>query len=262
MNWAFNIGYMNGFMGGFFNRFNDFYEPGPFLFGYNTFYRPFFNFFRPSYDLTDYWRVQRCSDTYDFNDTPYRENKKYSFVDYSNYDYGYRKPSYSEYSYKSNSDYDYGYGRTFNSIKKSEKTDISQQVTNGKTSEKDNIFLGHTVTSGFGKRKHPVTGKWKQHNGIDLRYALNEDVYSFTEGIVTNIGYEKNGYGNWIEITDKNGVKHRYAHANKIVVQKGQEIKAGELIMKAGQTGAATGPHVHYETIVNGNKVNPFTTWA
>ena len=148
----------------------------------------------------------------------------------------------------------------------SEHKIVSGRMT-GVIDENKNIFLDKKVTSKFGKRKHPITGKYKIHGGIDLKYSLDEDVYSFTDGTVIFAGQQKDkngnliGYGNWIEIEDANGIRHRYAHADKLLVKVGQKVKAGELIMKAGKTGSATGPHVHYETIVNDKKVNPFKTW-
>lgn len=133
------------------------------------------------------------------------------------------------------------------------------QVT--RPAQKGDTWQGHTVTSLFGIRKHPITNKIKDHTGIDLDYKKDENIGAFASGkvvkVVNNQSNSKVGYGNYVDIKSYDGTIHRYAHANKITVKEGQEIKTGQVIAKAGSTGASTAPHLHYEKIVNGKSVNP-----
>lgn len=122
--------------------------------------------------------------------------------------------------------------------------------------KKGDIWNGHTITSTFGHRSRPIAGASTNHKGVDLAYYNNEPIKAFAGGTVINVGKD-NGYGNYVDVQDANGVVHRYAHANSISVKKGQTIKQGESLGKAGSTGVSTGPHLHYEKIVNGVKVDP-----
>lgn len=133
------------------------------------------------------------------------------------------------------------------------------QIT--RPAQKGDTWQGHTLTSMYGKRKHPITGEMKDHTGIDLSYKNNETVNAFAGGkvvkVVNDQSKSKKGYGNYVDIKGYDGTIHRYAHANKITVKVGQEVEAGKPIAKAGSTGYSTAPHLHYEKIVNGKSVNP-----
>lgn len=122
-------------------------------------------------------------------------------------------------------------------------------------------WQGHTITSTYGKRQQPIKGASTDHKGIDLSYKNNETINAFAGGkvvkVVNDQSKSKKGYGNYVDIKSYDGTIHRYAHANKITVKVGQEIEAGKPIAKAGSTGYSTGPHLHYEKIVNGKSVNP-----
>jgi len=134
--------------------------------------------------------------------------------------------------------------------------ELSQNISPRQV-QKGDVWHGHTINSLYGKRKHPITGEIKDHTGVDLSYKNNEPIEAFVSGTVIKKAFDKNGYGNYVDIKDANGTIHRYAHANSISVEKGQKIEAGQRIGRAGATGGATGPHLHYETITNGVSVNP-----
>lgn len=122
-------------------------------------------------------------------------------------------------------------------------------------------WQGHRINSLYGKRERPTAGASTDHKGIDLSYRNNENIGAFAGGkvvkVVNDQGKSKKGYGNYVDIKGYDGTIHRYAHANKITVKVGQEVSTGATIAKAGSTGASTGPHLHYEKIVNGERVNP-----
>lgn len=133
------------------------------------------------------------------------------------------------------------------------------QIT--RPAQKGDTWQGHTITSTYGKRQQPIKGASTDHKGIDLSYKNNETINAFASGkvvkVVNDQSKSKKGYGNYVDIQSYDGTIHRYAHANKITVKVGQEIEAGKPIAKAGSTGYSTGPHLHYEKIVNGKSVNP-----
>ena len=112
------------------------------------------------------------------------------------------------------------------------------------------------VTSVYGKRKDPFTGKEKFHEGVDIANNLNTPIVSATTGKVSNIVYNNPNYGNYIQITT-NGVVFTYAHLNKINVKLEDNINQGETIALMGNTGRSTSYHLHFEIKIDGRKVNP-----
>ena len=112
------------------------------------------------------------------------------------------------------------------------------------------------ITSKFGNRNHPVLKSVKFHRGVDIAVSIGTPVYSGIKGKVTFAG-RKGNYGNLVEIEGNNRIKVRYAHLNSIDVVTGQKVSDGEKVAETGNTGMSTGPHLHYEIIIDENPVNP-----
>jgi murein DD-endopeptidase MepM/ murein hydrolase activator NlpD len=114
------------------------------------------------------------------------------------------------------------------------------------------------VTSGFGVRTSPFTGSRKFHEGIDIAARLGNPVYSTADGMVLFAG-AKSGYGKVVFVDHGYGVSTRYGHLSGIDVTAGQRIQRGEIVGRVGSTGRSTGPHLHYEVLVAGVPVNPYS---
>lgn len=112
------------------------------------------------------------------------------------------------------------------------------------------------ITSAFGYRKHPVRGRVRHHDGIDLAAKLGAPVLAPASGVITFSGV-KRGYGNVVEIDHENGYSTLLAHNSKLLVKIGDIVTAGMVIAKAGSTGISTGVHVHVEVRRHGQLVNP-----
>ena len=112
------------------------------------------------------------------------------------------------------------------------------------------------MSSPFGMRMDPFLGRPAIHTGIDLRGDIGEPVHATAAGKVSIAGRE-GGYGNMVEINHGNGLSTRYGHLSKILVKPGQSVRIGEVIGLIGSTGRSTGPHLHYETRINGEAVDP-----
>ena len=112
------------------------------------------------------------------------------------------------------------------------------------------------VSSYFGYRTDPFSGRIAHHDGIDLAGKKGAEVISVASGIVTWAG-KRYGYGNLVEINHSNGYVTRYGHNEKIEVKVGDAVKKGDTIARMGSTGRSTGPHVHFEVIKNGRTVDP-----
>jgi len=112
------------------------------------------------------------------------------------------------------------------------------------------------LTSGFGYRDHPIDGEFKFHYGVDLAAPTGTEVGSFAAGTVSFAGWgEINGY--YIRVEHENGVETLYAHLSEILVSKGDRVDAGETIGLVGETGEASGPHLHFQVYVDGILVDP-----
>ena len=112
------------------------------------------------------------------------------------------------------------------------------------------------ISSPFGQRIHPITGKQSFHKGIDIPAPQDTDILSCDDGIISFSGV-MNGYGNVIKIKHFDGKETLYAHNNSNVVEEGDVVKAGQVIAKVGTTGNSTGNHLHFETIINNENINP-----
>jgi murein DD-endopeptidase MepM/ murein hydrolase activator NlpD len=119
---------------------------------------------------------------------------------------------------------------------------------------------GGEVTSQFGWRRDPFTGKAKFHRGIDVRAAYGEDIQTAGAGRVVFSGHQR-GYGNTVIVQHPDGVQTRYGHLSAALVSAGDELKAGQVVGRAGRSGRATGTHLHFEVIANGKQVDPLK-WA
>ncbi len=111
--------------------------------------------------------------------------------------------------------------------------------------------------SGFGMRIHPILKRRKMHAGIDFTCPKGTAVQASGDGKVVKVLTHKRGYGKHIVIDHGYGYKTMYAHLSEFDVKKGQKIKRGQVIGKVGSTGLSTAPHLHYEVIYKGRKVNP-----
>lgn len=116
--------------------------------------------------------------------------------------------------------------------------------------------LDTSVNSPFGWRTDPIDGTTRFHNGVDLRAAYGQAVPVVGDGTVAFAG-EQGGYGLTVVVRHADGIETRYAHLSSIDVQAGQSVRAGQTIGRVGQTGRATGPHLHFEVTENGRPVNP-----
>ena len=112
------------------------------------------------------------------------------------------------------------------------------------------------ITSNFGKRLSPFTGKYKNHDGLDVATRTGTPIVAPADGRVTYVGVES-GYGKLLVIDHGYGVVTRYGHNSKIFVKVGNKVKRGHKVAAIGNTGRSTGPHLHYEVRVNGVPVNP-----
>lgn len=112
------------------------------------------------------------------------------------------------------------------------------------------------VTSGFAMRLHPILQSWRQHNGIDYGAPTGTPVRTVGDGQVVFAG-RQGGYGNVVKVAHSNNRTTVYAHLSRIDVRQGERVEQGERIGAVGATGWATGPHLHFEFIVNGDHIDP-----
>jgi murein DD-endopeptidase MepM/ murein hydrolase activator NlpD len=111
-------------------------------------------------------------------------------------------------------------------------------------------------TSGFGVRSDPFLGRPAMHTGLDFRASMGDPVRATANGKVASAGWA-GGYGRMVEIDHGNGLSTRYGHLSEIHVKVGDPIKIGQVIGAVGSTGRSTGPHLHYETRIDGEAVDP-----
>lgn len=112
------------------------------------------------------------------------------------------------------------------------------------------------ISSYYGKRTDPFSGKLEMHKGIDLAAKSGSEIMAISSGVVTWAG-TKYGYGNLVEINHGHGYSTRYGHNDKILVQVGDSVEKGQVISLMGSTGRSTGPHVHLEVLLNDRQVDP-----
>ena len=112
------------------------------------------------------------------------------------------------------------------------------------------------ISSFFGHRTDPMTGKRSMHKGIDFAGKYGAEVVAVSDGVVVS-SRNRSGFGNTVEIRHGDGYMTRYAHNQENLVEVGQQVKQGETIAYLGSTGRSTGPHVHFEVWQNGRPVDP-----
>ena len=113
------------------------------------------------------------------------------------------------------------------------------------------------VTSEFGNRVDPITGKRKGHGGMDLAVPTGTPIRAALGGTVVVSKYNAGGYGYYVMIDHGNGLATLYGHCSQLLARVGQTVQAGDIIALSGSTGRSTGPHLHFEARVNGERTNP-----
>ncbi len=148
-----------------------------------------------------------------------------------------------------------------------EETENDQGTQNGEEDDENGASMtgglfwptpSNVVTSEYGYRTDPDTGVWKMHYGIDIGGNIGVDLYAVTSGIVSAVGDAGSyGYGKYLIIDHGEGYQSLYAHCHEILVNEGDTVSKGQLIALLGSTGYSTGPHIHFEIRLDGEKQNP-----
>ena len=112
------------------------------------------------------------------------------------------------------------------------------------------------ISSAYGYRSDPFTGKKAFHNGVDIPSAKGTPIHALAAGVVTH-AEKRNGFGNMVEIDHGNGYSTRYAHISELTVKTGDRIDQDQVIAEIGSTGRSTGPHLHLEMFKDGRSFNP-----
>ena len=144
---------------------------------------------------------------------------------------------------------------------RAEKLAAMESMLIDRTLQNQTMPLGKPIYEGwvsslFGKRTDPISGKVEFHEGIDYAGKAGSPIVAVASGIVTWSGV-RYGYGNMVELNHGNGYRTRYAHNKKNLVVVGEKVEKGQKIALMGASGRATGPHVHFEVVSNGKAVDP-----
>ena len=115
----------------------------------------------------------------------------------------------------------------------------------------------NVVTSEFGNRRDPFTGERRGHTGMDLAVPTGTSVRAALTGTVTVSTYNQGGYGYYVMIDHGNGLSTLYGHNSQLLARVGQTVETGDVIALSGSTGRSTGPHLHFEVRINGERTNP-----
>ena len=132
---------------------------------------------------------------------------------------------------------------------------VNEEITSTSTVRGRPVTWGW-MSSPFGKRVDPISGKNAWHSGVEFAGRDGSDVIAVASGVVTFAG-ERSGYGKMVEISHANGYLTRYAHHKGLLVESGDVVKKGEVIGVMGSSGRSTGPHVHFEVLKHGRPVDP-----
>jgi murein DD-endopeptidase MepM/ murein hydrolase activator NlpD len=114
----------------------------------------------------------------------------------------------------------------------------------------------YRLASGFGGRRDPFTGRWSSHNGIDMAIQAGTPIHATGPGTVAYTGWY-GGYGWMVEVDHGMGLRTRYAHMQSITAEKGQKVEVGAKLGLVGSSGRSSGPHLHYEILIDGKAVDP-----
>jgi len=144
---------------------------------------------------------------------------------------------------------------------RSQQLNVLETMLMSRNLQAEVMPTGRPITRGwlssyFGIRTDPFTGRRVHHSGVDFAGKLGADVVSVAAGVVT-FSSKRSGYGNLVEVNHGNGYVTRYGHNKENLVRVGETIKKGQVVAKMGTTGRSTGPHVHFEVMRNGRHVDP-----
>lgn len=117
--------------------------------------------------------------------------------------------------------------------------------------------IAGAIVSHFGMRRDPFHGAWQMHTGLDFSAPYGAPVRATADGYVRFAGWDGGGYGLQVEVDHTNGLVTKYAHLSRLAVTQGQKVKRGQVVGYVGSTGYSVAPHLHYEVIERGVKVNP-----
>jgi murein DD-endopeptidase MepM/ murein hydrolase activator NlpD len=119
---------------------------------------------------------------------------------------------------------------------------------------------GARLSSRYGNRRHPILGYNKMHKGVDFAAPTGTPIFASGDGTVEFVG-RRGGYGNYIRVAHRSGYSTAYAHLSRFAtsVKSGRQVKQGQIIGFVGSTGRSTGPHLHYEVLVNGRHIDPMS---
>lgn len=119
---------------------------------------------------------------------------------------------------------------------------------------------GARLSSGFGKRRHPILGYTKMHKGVDFAAPQGTPIMAAGDGVV-EMAERYGAYGNYVRIRHNSEIKTAYAHTSRFArgVRAGSRVRQGQIVAYVGSTGRSTGPHLHYEVLLNGRQVNPMS---
>ncbi|MCF6280947.1 MAG: M23 family metallopeptidase [Candidatus Polarisedimenticolaceae bacterium] len=138
---------------------------------------------------------------------------------------------------------------------------LLEDLMMNQTLQDESLPAGRPINSGwtssyFGMRNDPFTGRRAMHKGVDFAGKLDSDVVAVAGGVVT-VAEKRYGYGLLVEIHHGRGYVTRYGHNKNLLVEEGERVQQGQVISKMGSSGRSTGPHVHFEVMLNGKQINP-----
>lgn len=146
-------------------------------------------------------------------------------------------------------------------INRGQQLEVIDELFVNRNIQKELFISGRPITwgwmsSAYGYRSDPFTGKRAWHAGVDFAGKEDSDIIAVASGVVTFSG-DRYGYGNLVEINHGGGFATRYAHCKELFVKVGDVVEKGQVLAAMGSTGRSTGPHVHYEVLKNGRTIDP-----